>query len=370
MIFEGNREIISQDLRLSDLFSHARARQSQGFGVEIVSHSGKTYVGVGTPQATVGPPRGNIGDLPAFYHTDFFSPQFLQYRSYPTIYEWSSGQVVRWGEDDGPLARWSLEPGVAGVSYEDREEMIGRFMRARRYLAEGVLEKLVISATRSYTVENFDPIAAVAILARRYPFLSAYLNPGGFGASPELVAEVERGSFTVKPLAGTAPVGEERRLMNSRKDRFEHSVMVDQLISDLHGLVSRMGDRPAPEVVQAGPLVHLMTELRGMLLEGVSLADVLASVTPTAAVSGVPRTTAMKVLAEIEGDRRGYGGCVGLIDRRGDGFAYLAIRGGSWSGSRVELRSGVGCVRESSFEREWEETRAKFEVTAAALGWR
>lgn len=368
--FEGHRKFVASGMTLRALLSHARARQAGGADVEIVSHAGKTYVGVGEVLETVGAPPRARGDLPTFYHVEFFSPSVLHYRSYPTVYEWDGGAVFRMGQDDGPLESHPLVVGTAGPFQQDREEMAGRFSKAQRYFGAGVLEKLVISAKRSYFVNDFDAIAAVATLAERYPFLAPYLNPAGFGASPELVAQVERGSFLIQPLAGTASVGEEQRLMHSTKDHFEHAVMVDQLISDLHNLVSRIQERPAPQVVQAGPLIHLMTELRGVLLEGVTLGDVLAGVAPTAAVSGVPRQRAMKVLEEIEGDRGAYGGCVGLVDGAGNGFAYLAIRGGSWSQGRVELRAGVGCVRESRFDREWEETKAKFEVTAVALGWR
>jgi isochorismate synthase EntC len=99
----------------------------------------------------------------------------------------------------------------------------------------------------------------------------------------------------------------------------------------------------------------------------VSLAELAAAIAPTAAVSGVPRKDAVSLLAEREPWRGRYGGLTGLVDARGDGELYLAIRGVRVRPGALEVTAGAGVVAESDPVLERREIQAKIDAVLEAL---
>lgn len=330
-------------------------------------------LGVGDPVQLDGPSvRG-----PGFVSSAFFAAGALDVSWYPLV------AVVRGSEtrlfEAGPTARALVveldsapaEPTGDRLRVEEwpvvPEEVCDAVVRAQQAIADGRVDKLVVAARVAVPSASRPSRAGMLDgLSRAHPASMLYASDEWCGASPELVVAKEGRHVRLRPLAGTAPRARASELLRSAKDLVEHQLLVDQLLEDLAPLVERL-DRPAPELVDVGELVHLGTALTGRLQRGVSLAELAAAIAPTAAVSGVPRKEALVLLAEREPWRGRYGGLVGLVDHAGDGALYLAIRGIDFVGDRAEVTAGAGVVRASDPERERVEIQAKIDAVLRAV---
>src|SRR3712207_8647449 len=87
---------------------------------------------------------------------------------------------------------------------------------------------------------------------------------------------------------------------------------------------------------------HLVSRVRGTLRGGVTDAEVLGALHPTAAVGGYPRAGALGEIRALEPfDRGGYAGPVGWIGAGGGGFA-VGVRSRGVGGEKVAGFSGGG----------------------------
>jgi anthranilate synthase component 1 len=99
-------------------------------------------------------------------------------------------------------------------------------------------------------------------------------------------------------------------------------------------------------------VMHIVSEVRGRLLQGKDAFDVLAATFPAGTVSGAPKVRAMQIIEEVEKCRRGpYAGTVCYLGYDGaldscitirtivmqDGVAYVQAGGGIVAGSVPEL---------------------------------
>jgi isochorismate synthase len=92
---------------------------------------------------------------------------------------------------------------------------------------------------------------------------------------------------------------------------------------------------------------------------------------PTPAVGGVPAKAAAEAIADLEGDLRDYfAGCVGWVDRSGDGVFAITIRAAVIDGPRMRLFAGAGIVAGSDPDSEVRETGAKLETMTKVAGLR
>ena len=117
--------------------------------------------------------------------------------------------------------------------------------------------------------------------------------------------------------------------------------------------------------------MHLVSEVKGRLADGLGAVDVLRAGFPAGTVSGSPKVRAMEIIDELEPARRGpYAGAVGYFDRGGDMEMCIAIRTLMARGRRVSVQAGGGLVYDSVPEAEYQETlnkaRAVFTAVAQA----
>lgn len=215
-----------------------------------------------------------------------------------------------------------------------------------------------------------DPFDLVALLRDRAPAAYAYGWQAGpaalVGASPELLVSRTGERFACRPLAGSAPRGEDaeddrRRgeaLLGSRKERAEHAFVVEAITDALRSLAASL-EVPARPVLDLLPGVqHLATPLGGITAS--RLLALVEALHPTPAVGGVPRVEALAAIAAAEGfDRGWYAGGVGWADASGDGEVALALRGALVRYDQAILYAGAGIVNGSEPEAEAAETDLK-----------
>lgn len=142
------------------------------------------------------------------------------------------------------------------------------------------------------------------------------------GASPELLVKSENGRIITHPIAGTVKRGKTReeddvlalQLTASLKDRAEHVMLVDLARNDVNRVCDPLTttvDR-LMTVERFSHVMHLVSQVSGVLRPGMTRFDALRSIFPAGTVSGAPKIRAMELIGELEGERRGvYGGAVG-----------------------------------------------------------
>ncbi|SKC72340.1 chorismate-binding protein [Krasilnikoviella flava] len=190
-------------------------------------------------------------------------------------------------------------------------------------------------------------------------------------ASPELYLSLEVAPHGTASL-GSGPIKGTARTPDglTAKDRAENVMITDLVRNDLQR-VCRPGTVEVTGLlgVEEHPgLVHLVSRVRGELLEtGGSgrWGRVLEATFPPGSVSGAPKSSALRLIAELEPTARGpYCGAVGWVD--GDaGRAELAvgIRTFWWTdepgGGVLRFGTGAGITWGSDPAREWDETELK-----------
>ena len=206
------------------------------------------------------------------------------------------------------------------------------------------------------------------------------------GASPEILCRVEDGVITNRPLAGTRPRGEtdeqdkalEKELLADEKERAEHIMLIDLARNDV-GLVSEPSSVKLADVMTVerySHVMHIASDVRGRLKEGMSAFDALRATLPVGTVSGAPKIRAMEIIDEFEPTRRGpYAGAVGYVDFGGNMDTCIALRTMVIQGGKVFVQVGAGIVADSVPENEHQETLNKakallraIEVAEAGLG--
>jgi para-aminobenzoate synthetase/4-amino-4-deoxychorismate lyase len=203
----------------------------------------------------------------------------------------------------------------------------------------------------------------------------AYLDTGRFqilSASPELFFRRRGSRILTRPMKGTAARGrwfEEdeaacRALASSEKNRAENVMIVDLLRNDL-GRVAETGTVRASSFfkVERHPTVFQMTTTVGARLRaGATLEEIFAALFPCGSVTGAPKVSTMRLIAQLEGSPRGvYCGAVGLIEPGGDALFNVPIRTvvvDAETGS-AEYGTGGGITWDSTPGGEYEEALEK-----------
>ncbi len=198
------------------------------------------------------------------------------------------------------------------------------------------------------------------------------------GSSPEILVRVEDDRVDVRPIAGTRVRGEteeedialEAELLADPKERAEHLMLVDLGRNDV-GRVAEVGSVEVNEysvVERYSHVMHIVSNVRARLREGVDWLDVLRATFPCGTLSGAPKVRAMEIIDELETVRRGpFGGCAGYIDYSGNMDMAITIRTMVAHQGRITLQAGAGIVADSQPELEFEECINKARAVLMAI---
>ena len=198
------------------------------------------------------------------------------------------------------------------------------------------------------------------------------------GASPELLVRVEDGVVYNFPLAGTRRRGStaeedmelEIELKTDEKEQAEHIMLVDLGRNDV-GRVAKPGSVEVTDlmrIVKYSHVMHLESEVRGLLREDRSIYDALRSCLPAGTLSGAPKVRAMEIISEQEGERRGpYGGAVGYFSFSGNMDTAITIRTMVIKDNIAYIQAGGGVVADSDPEMEYQETLHKAQALLRSL---
>jgi anthranilate synthase component 1 len=189
---------------------------------------------------------------------------------------------------------------------------------------------------------------------------------------------VEGRTVTSRPIAGTRPRGEtelrdrlyEHELLADPKERAEHVMLVDLGRNDL-GRVCEYGSVGVDELMVVetySHVLHIVSQVSGLLREGVSAMDVLRSVLPAGTLSGAPKVRAMQIIDELEPHKRGsYGGAIGYLSYTGDLDTAIHIRTVVVKDGLVHVQAGGGTVADAQPAYEYNESVNKAKAVFRAV---
>ena len=294
----------------------------------------------------------------------------------------------------GDKLRYSVTapPVKRGPSYAVEREFgkdayIAAVLTAKEYIAAGDMMQVQIGQRlkKRYTESPLSLYRALRSL-NPSPYMYFY-DMGDFqivGASPEILVRHEStpdgDKITIRPLAGTRPRGTspeadkatEADLLSDPKERAEHLMLIDLARNDI-GRIAKTGTVKVTEafvVERYSHVMHIVSNVEGLLKDGMSNMDVLRATFPAGTLTGAPKIRAMQIIDELEPVKRGiYGGACGYLSFAGDMDVAIAIRTGIVQNNTLYVQAAAGVVADSIPEMEWRETehKARALIRAAEL---
>ena len=245
-------------------------------------------------------------------------------------------------------------------SVPKEKEYIGYVERIRELIAQGWVYQ--VNACRLITTEDSnDNLRGLfrGILNNNPAPWASYLeipNLNIASASPELFLQRLGSRVKTSPIKGTQLLGSTEFGV---KDQSENIMIVDLMRNDL-GMICQSGTVEVSRLLysQDHPgLQHLVSDVEGDLLPGISWSTILDSISPPGSVSGAPKSSAVSVIAEHEKPRGPYCGVLGWV--QGDQAQLSVAIRIFWKDEKIHFGTGAGITFSSQPQAEWDETELK-----------
>ncbi|HEX2944636.1 MAG TPA: anthranilate synthase component I [Clostridia bacterium] len=254
-----------------------------------------------------------------------------------------------------------------------REQFCENVDKAKEYIRNGDIFQVVLSQ-RLRIRTSCSPLNVYRALRTINPGpYMYYLKFDGYtlaGSSPEMLVRVDGRRVETCPIAGTRKRGGteaederlERELLSDEKERAEHIMLVDLGRNDI-GKVSEFGSVKVDSLMHIerfSHVMHIVSNVSGILREGVTSFDALSAVLPAGTLSGAPKIRAMEIIDELETVKRcQYGGAVGYLSFDGNLDSCITIRTVLFKDGFAYVQAGGGIVADSKPELEYEESMNK-----------
>jgi len=319
------------------------------------------------------------------------------------VYNYSSGRAFVLGRNTKGIAdRISGSGRPAGPATLSKPKLLSAAFTKNEYLAVvcEVLEEIRSGNTyQANIVQNFvvelDGLDAQTIFWRlrhdNPAAFAAFIQRGDstvVSASPERFFRIKNGSIEASPIKGTAArTGNETidretrsKLLRSRKDLAENTMIVDLLRNDL-GRVCEFGSVEVAklcELEEHPTLFHLVSTIVGRLRSDTTFLDVVKALFPCGSITGAPKINTMKIIDRLEKLPRGLSmGAIGYsvpeaFETENSGLAAgidtsVAIRTMTISDGITSFSTGGGIVSDSRPDLEYSEMLLKAKALLAAL---
>ncbi|HWJ95752.1 MAG TPA: anthranilate synthase component I, partial [Telluria sp.] len=277
---------------------------------------------------------------------------------------------------DAPVTSSSVR--TEAIRSFNKEDYLAAVARAKDYVMAGDLMQVQIGQRiRKPYVDS--PLSLYRSLRSLNPSpYMYYYNFGDMqivGASPEILVRNEKTpdgqrKVTLRPIAGTRTRGAtpERdaelaaELLADPKEIAEHVMLIDLARNDI-GRIAKTGTVQVTDrmvIEKYSHVQHIVSNVEGVLKDGMSNLDVLRATFPAGTLTGAPKVRAMEVIDELEPVKRGiYGGACGYLSFGGEMDVAIAIRTGIIKDGDLYVQAAAGIVADSVPEMEWQETENK-----------
>tara|TARA_B110000003_G_scaffold161055_1_gene161123 strand:+ start:5231 stop:6733 length:1503 start_codon:yes stop_codon:yes gene_type:complete len=255
----------------------------------------------------------------------------------------------------------------SNTTQAEYEEMV---LKAKDYIAAGDAFQVVPSQRFEVDFEgcNIDLYRALRHI-NPSPYMFVYETPefSLVGSSPEVHVRSVDGRIDIRPIAGTRWRGKTPEeddaladdLLADEKECAEHVMLIDLARNDV-GRISETGTVSVDDqmiVERYSHVMHIVSNVSGLLSPEHSSYDVLRSTFPAGTVSGAPKIRAMQIINSLEKNKRGtYSGAVGYFGWDGNHDSCIALRTCVLKEDKVYIQAGAGVVADSDPTYEYNET--------------
>lgn len=296
----------------------------------------------------------------------------------------------------------SVSANVFNVNSEvDKQSHIKRVVDCIETIKSGICSKIVLSRREQLEYLENDPITIFKRLLHRYPtaFVYIWYHPKvglWLGATPETLLSITGNQLKTMALAGTQSFEGSTEVVWEEKEREEQQIVTDFIVEGLksavdnseglHNAIKVFG----PKTVQAGNLLHLLTEISMPLKpEPQLLKSILDAIHPTPAVCGFPKERAKTYIIDNEGyPREFYSGFMGELNvketisrntnrrniennayssQKTVTHLYVNLRCMQIKDQELYIYVGGGITKDSNAEAEWFETVHKSIIIKSVL---
>lgn len=230
-----------------------------------------------------------------------------------------------------------------------------------------VFKKVVVSRKEIIDLANFDLVSVFEKLVQNYPnaFCYCWFHPKiglWMGATPERLLKSNNKKFSTMALAGTQKILDSVKVVWEKKEIEEQQFVTDFILNNLRDLTSEVAIS-GPYPLKAGALLHIKTDIEGILNDNSNLKKVISVLHPTPAVCGLPKREAKDFILKNEGyDREYYTGFLGDLNKQGfnkgslKSDLYVNLRCMKITGNQAHLYMGCGITKDSDAGKEWKES--------------
>ncbi|MCZ2403413.1 anthranilate synthase component I [Paenarthrobacter sp. Z7-10] len=273
------------------------------------------------------------------------------------------------------LAADTADFSAAVVQRWNEPDYLAAIDRGKEAIVDGEVFQVVIS--RRFEMEcGASPLDVYRVLRTTNPspymYIFSFEDAAGrgysiVGSSPESLVTVTGNEVITHPIAGSRPRGRTveadkelaEELLADAKEGAEHLMLVDLARNDISKvcLPGTVDVTQFMEVERFSHIMHLVSTVVGTLSPRHTAYDVLAATFPAGTLSGAPKPRALRLLDQLEPQRRGiYGGVVGYLDFAGDMDMAIAIRSALLREGKAYVQAGGGIVADSDPATEAQET--------------
>jgi anthranilate synthase component 1 len=262
-----------------------------------------------------------------------------------------------------------------------RDEYKAMVNTAKKHILDGDIFQGVLSRTitEPCPAEPLDVYRKLRTLnPSPYMFYINTKTTTLMGASPELnlrVSGTRERHVEIRPIAGTKPRGRkdgkidpdtdiryEAELKLDRKELAEHMMLVDLARNDI-ARVSEPGSRVVNEMLiteRYESVMHLVSNVKGKLRGDLDALSAYLATMNMGTLTGAPKIEAMKIIRQLERNKRGYyGGAVMYLTVDGQFDSCITIRSLQVRDHQAYIRAGAGIVHDSVPDTEFDETQHK-----------
>jgi isochorismate synthase EntC len=295
---------------------------------------------------------------PVFYLKDFFENTYLAYEPKTSLRVLKS-EFLSWTQSLGEKESFLHEVSNDDDLYEKD------FFHLKKSFSKS-LEKVVLISRESY--EGFKGDESIKQFLKKAftfgtgtPYGLWNKDYGVIGSTPEVLFHLHGETLNTFALAGTAKTGEEEKLLRSEKDLHEHGLVVKDICEKLTPFLKNLNVHKT-HLHPFKSLIHLKTQIEGVLHSGCDLTTLTNNLSPTAALGGYPRRESLEFLRNTlyskKYPKRYFGSVFGFSGYGMKEF-LVSIRNVQWKKNLVFIESGGGVVAESELIKEMEEIHLK-----------
>lgn len=261
---------------------------------------------------------------------------------------------------------------IIGNSPKDKKKWKQNIAAATENILDNEINKVVLSRridivlSKDVSINNI-----ISKLRNTYQGCSIFIFKSNssifFGATPELLSRFSSNSIEIDALAGSAARGKNEEednqigleLLNNPKNRREHQIVIDHIISTLSKYASNIQITNKFLLKKLHNIQHIHSTISGELTCRNSNFKILKDLFPTPAVSGTPKEKSIAIIKKLEEFQRGlYSGIIGWFNFDEAEFV-VSIRSGLAIKNKVYAYAGCGIIEGSNADEEYKESELK-----------